>query len=128
MVIGTLEDGRKCVYDLPTEIKTAEQFKNSYMIITMTIGRRGRARSCSDSRDYQGLMVQCGTAGGFLRVPGKRWQLFDMKSLANINGRNAPTFGASAGDGLPALMMADQKGKNNGNNRKKHKHRGSNKF
>lgn len=28
MVIGTLEDGRKCVYDLPTEIKTAEQFKN----------------------------------------------------------------------------------------------------
>lgn len=22
--------------------------------------------------------------------------------------RNAPTFGASAGDGLPALMMADQ--------------------
>lgn len=28
MVIGALEDGRKCVYDLPTEIKTAEQFKN----------------------------------------------------------------------------------------------------
>lgn len=28
MVIGTLEDGRKCVYDLPTEIKTTEKFKN----------------------------------------------------------------------------------------------------
>lgn len=83
--------------------------KISYMIITMTIGRRGRARSCSDSRDCRGLMVQCGTAGEFLRVPGKWWQLFDMKSLANINGRNAPTFGASAGDGLPALMMADRK-------------------
>ena len=81
------------------------------MIITMTIGRRGRAQSCSDSRDCRGLMAQCGTAGEVLRVPGKRWQLFDMKSLANINGRNAPKVGASAGDGLPALMMADQKGK-----------------
>ena len=31
-----------------------------------------------------------------------------MKSLANINSRNAPVFGASAGDGLPALMMAEK--------------------
>jgi len=77
-------------------------------IITMTIRRRGRARSCSDSRDCRGLMAQCGTAGEFLRVPGKQWQLFDMKSLANINSRNAPVFGASAGDGLPALMMAEK--------------------
>ena len=28
MIMGTLEDGRKCAYDLPTEIKTAEQFKS----------------------------------------------------------------------------------------------------
>lgn len=28
MVIGMTADGMKCVYDLPTEIKTAEQFKN----------------------------------------------------------------------------------------------------
>lgn len=27
MIIGTLENGTKCVYDLPSEIKTAEQFE-----------------------------------------------------------------------------------------------------
>lgn len=28
MIIGLLENGNKCVYDLPTEIKTAAEFKN----------------------------------------------------------------------------------------------------
>ncbi len=28
MITGTLENGTKCVYDLPSEIKTAEQFKS----------------------------------------------------------------------------------------------------
>lgn len=28
LIIGTLEDGSKCVYDTPSEIKTAEQFKS----------------------------------------------------------------------------------------------------
>lgn len=27
MIIGTLENGNKCVYDLPAEIKTAAEFK-----------------------------------------------------------------------------------------------------
>lgn len=27
MIIGTLENGNKCVYDLPAEIKTAEEFE-----------------------------------------------------------------------------------------------------
>lgn len=27
MIIGLLENGNKCVYDLPTEIKTAAEFK-----------------------------------------------------------------------------------------------------
>ena len=27
MIIGTLENGNKCVYDLPTEIKTAAEFE-----------------------------------------------------------------------------------------------------
>lgn len=26
MIIGTLENGNKCVYDLPNEVKTAEHF------------------------------------------------------------------------------------------------------
>lgn len=26
MIIGTLENGNKCVYDLPKDVKTAEQF------------------------------------------------------------------------------------------------------
>ena len=51
-----------------------------------------------------------------------------MKSLANINGRNAPEVGASAGDGLSALMMADQKGKRYDSRRKKDKYRGFDKF
>lgn len=28
MIIGLLENGKKCVYDLPIEIKTAEEFKS----------------------------------------------------------------------------------------------------
>lgn len=28
MIISTLQDGKPCVYDVPTEIKTAEQFKS----------------------------------------------------------------------------------------------------
>lgn len=28
MIIGTLENGTTCVYDLPDEIKTAEQFQS----------------------------------------------------------------------------------------------------
>lgn len=28
MIIGTLENGKKCVYDLPSNIKTAEQMKS----------------------------------------------------------------------------------------------------
>ena len=28
MIIGTLENGTRCVYDLPDEIKTAEQMKS----------------------------------------------------------------------------------------------------
>ena len=28
MIIGLCESGMKCVYDLPTEVKTAEQFKS----------------------------------------------------------------------------------------------------
>lgn len=28
MIIGTLENGSTCVYDLPKEIKTAEEFKS----------------------------------------------------------------------------------------------------
>ena len=28
LIIGTLENGNKCVYDTPNEIKTAEQFKS----------------------------------------------------------------------------------------------------
>ena len=28
LIIGTLENGSKCVYDTPSEIKTAEQFKS----------------------------------------------------------------------------------------------------
>lgn len=28
MIIGTLENGMKCVYDTPEEIKTAEQFES----------------------------------------------------------------------------------------------------
>ena len=28
LIIGTLEDGRKCVYDTPNEIKNAEQFES----------------------------------------------------------------------------------------------------
>ena len=28
MIIGTLENGNKCVYDLPNEIKTAEQMQS----------------------------------------------------------------------------------------------------
>lgn len=28
MIIGTLENGDKCVYDLPPEIKTAAEFKS----------------------------------------------------------------------------------------------------
>ena len=28
MIIGTLGNGKKCVYDLPEEIKTAEQFQS----------------------------------------------------------------------------------------------------
>lgn len=28
MIIGTTESGDKCVYDLPTQIKTAEQMKS----------------------------------------------------------------------------------------------------
>lgn len=28
MIIGTLENGTKCVYDLPTKIETAEQFES----------------------------------------------------------------------------------------------------
>lgn len=28
LIIGTLEDGRKCVYDTPNEIKNADQFKS----------------------------------------------------------------------------------------------------
>lgn len=28
MIIGTLTDGTKCVYDLPTEIKTAAEFES----------------------------------------------------------------------------------------------------
>lgn len=27
MIIGTLENGNKCVYDLPAEIKTAAEFE-----------------------------------------------------------------------------------------------------
>lgn len=38
-------------------------------------------------------------------------QFLHRRTCSNFS-RNAPTFGASAGDGLPALMMADQKGKN----------------
>lgn len=29
MIIGLLENGNKCVYDLPTEIKTAAEFGDS---------------------------------------------------------------------------------------------------
>ena len=28
LIIGTLENGNKCVYDTPSEIKNAEQFKS----------------------------------------------------------------------------------------------------
>lgn len=28
LIIGTLENGSKCVYDTPSDIKTAEQFKS----------------------------------------------------------------------------------------------------
>lgn len=28
MIIGTLENGKKCVYDLPNNIKTAEEMKS----------------------------------------------------------------------------------------------------
>ena len=28
LIIGTLEDGRQCVYDTPNEIKNAEQFES----------------------------------------------------------------------------------------------------
>jgi len=38
-------------------------------------------------------------------------QSLHRRTCSNFS-RNAPKVGASAGDGLPALMMADQKGKN----------------
>lgn len=28
MIIGTLQNGEKCVYEVPTEVKNAEQFKS----------------------------------------------------------------------------------------------------
>ena len=46
MIIGTLENGTTCVYDLPDEIKTAEQFQKIQFPADCPNGKKDKAAAC----------------------------------------------------------------------------------
>ena len=71
---------------------------------TMKIQDSGK--SCKDNLNYQELTVRCGTVGELFKAPAKRSQLSATKSQANFKPKR---LRASAGDRLPALMMAGRK-------------------
>lgn len=91
MIIGTLYNGGNCVYDLPIEIKTAAEFES-------LISGYNDGKYMERTREE------------LLRVQAKQSQLSATKNLVDTS-RNAPESERQPWDGLPALMMADQKGK-----------------
>ena len=106
MITGRTISGQKCVYDLPAQIKTAEEFES--LIYGFNNGRLAESQREELYNQPKLLTDRCITE--HFRGPAKRSLLSDMKNLANFKPKRS-ALERQPRDGLPALMMADQKGK-----------------
>lgn len=80
MIIGMLENGKKCVYDLPTQIKTAEQMKS----------------------------IICGYNNGRM-AESQRQELYNQPKLLGLNGPMFNGFGTLKSTGEQVAIIRYEK-------------------
>lgn len=96
MIIGTLTDGTKCVYDLPNNIKTAEEMQS--LVYGYNNGRMAESQreELYNQPKLLGLNGPMWNGWGTLKSTGETVAIIRYENLADIS-RNAPIWSVSRG-------------------------------
>ena len=107
MIIGTLTDGTKCVYDLPNNIKTAEEMQS--LVYGYNNGRMAESQrpELYNQPKLLSLNGPMWNGWGTLKSTGETVAIIRYEKPCKFQPKRSD-LERQPRDGRPALMMADR--------------------